>query len=425
MEIICKKSNLSGEIQIPASKSQVVRALVIATLADGVSKIIDPLLSDDSSACIAGCRAFGAEIIEKESLLEVVGVGKEPRTPINDVYLGNSGISNTFLAGLAAHTKGPSVLTGGDSLLARPFNPLCEGINDLGGKAESFDNTGRPPLVISGYLLGGFTEIDGVNSQPVSSLLVNCALAKNDSELHVTNPSETPYIEMTLNWLKEQGIKYTSTKDYTKYSIKGGQSFKPFEKRIPADWSSACFSLCAAAITKDSSVLVKGLDLNDAQGDKVIIDYLKKMGAKIKFTPQGIVVNSTNLQGIEIDLNAAPDMLPILSVLGCFAEGETKLVNVAHARIKETDRIKSMSTELRKMGADILELSDGLVIKKSKLHGAKLNGYNDHRTIMALAVAGVNAQGVTKISTAQGINKTYPTFVNSMVKLGAGMRLVE
>ncbi|VVB75639.1 3-phosphoshikimate 1-carboxyvinyltransferase [uncultured archaeon] len=424
MELVCKKSDISGEILVPGSKSQVVRALVIATLAKGTSRIINPLLSDDSSACIAGCRAFGADVLEKESLIVVNGVSGKPRTPNADVYLGNSGISNTFLAGLAAHAKGPSVLTGGESLRSRPFAPLCDGINDLGGKAESFEDTGRPPLIVSGYLSGGFTEIDGVNSQPVSSLIVNSALAREDTEISVINPSETPYVEMTLKWLSEQGIKYKASKDFSSYKVRGEQEYKSFEKVIPADWSSACFSLCAAAITPSSEVLVKGLDFNDAQGDKEIINILKKMGAEITVLPEGVRVVSANLQGTEIDLSKTPDAFPILSVVGCFAEGETRLVNVAHARIKETDRIKSMSEGLRKMGAVIEELPDGLVVRKSKLHGANLNGYNDHRTIMSLAVAGINAEGETKISTAEGINKTYPSFVTSMKKLGAQMEVI-
>jgi len=424
MKLVCKKSNILGEILVPGSKSQVVRALVIATLAEGTSKIINPLLSDDSSACIAGCRAFGADVVEKESSIEVTGIGGKPRTPNADVYLGNSGISNTFLAGLAAHAKGPSVLTGGDSLRSRPFAPLCNGINDLGAKAESFDDTGRPPLIVSGYIEGGFTEIDGVNSQPISSLLVNCALAKMDTEISVTNPNETPYVEMTLKWLNEQGIKYKAAKDFSSYKVQGNQAYKSFEKVIPADWSSACFSLCAAAITPSSEVLVKGLDFSESQGDKEIINMLKKMGAEIKVLPEGVRVCSANLQGTELDLSKTPDALPILAVVGCFAEGETRLVNVAHARIKETDRIKSMSEGLRKMGASIEELPDGMIIKKSKLHGADLNGYNDHRTIMSLAVAGINAKGETRISTAEGINKTYPSFVTSMKKLGAQMEVI-
>ncbi|MFA5358097.1 MAG: 3-phosphoshikimate 1-carboxyvinyltransferase [archaeon] len=424
MIINCKKSSLNGEIKIPGSKSHVVRALVIASLAEGTSKILDPLYSDDSSACISACRAFGAKIIEKDSLLEVRGIGKKPRTPVKEVYLGNSGVSTTYIAGLAAHARGPSILTGGESLSARPFEPICKGINNLGGKAESLGGSGKLPLKISGFLEGGFTEIDGVNSQPVSSLLVNCAIAKNDSEIKVINPHETPYVEMTMHWLDEQKINYKASKNFDKFEVSGGQEFKPFEKSIPADWSSACFSLCAGAIIPNSKIVLKGLDYDDSQGDKEIVNVLKKMGTNIKIEKDGTTVETSELRGTEIDLNKMPDALPILSVVACFADGETRITNVAHSRIKETDRISAMYNELKKMGANIEELPDGLLIRKSKLNGAAVNGHSDHRTIMALAIAGLNAEGSTKINTAEGISKTYPTFVDTMRKLGAKMEMV-
>ncbi len=419
----CKKSVLNGEITIPGSKSHTIRALIIASLANGTSKILKPLYCDDSTACITGCRAFGAKITKKNSVWKITGFDGKPRTPVKKVYLGESGISATNLAGIAAHTKGSSILTGGKTLRARPFEPICKGINDLGGKAESYQGSGKPPLKISGFLEGGFTEIDGMNSQPVSSLLINCAIAKNDSEIAVLNPAETIYVELTMRWLDAQGIKYNAAKDFTKYNVEGGQSFHSFEKAIPADWSSACFSLCAAAITPGSKVLVKGLDFNDTQGDKEIVDILKKMGADIKNKEDGFLVKASELHGIEVDLNQMPDAVPIVSVIGCLAEGETRIVNVAHARIKETDRLKAMAAELKKMGADVEEKSDGLVIKKSTLKGALVNGYFDHRTIMALAVAGMNAKGTTRIITAEGISKTYPSFVNDMKQIGAKIEL--
>lgn len=423
MELLCKRSVLKGEIRIPGSKSHTIRALIIASLAAGTSKILEPLSSNDSTAAIAGCKAFGAKIKEKSSLWEVTGFGGKPKTPAKEVYLSESGISTTNLAGMAAHAEGPSILTGGETLRRRPFEPICKGINDLGGKAESYQNSGRPPLKISGFLKGGFTEIDGLNSQPVSSLLINCVIAKGGSEISVVNPHETPYIEMTMRWLDEQSIEYKAADDFTKYNVEGGQSYHRFEKAIPADWSSACFSLCAAAITPGSEMLIKGLDFNDTQGDKEIVNILKKMGADIEVKEAGVLVKAGELHGIEVDLNQMPDAVPIISVVGCFAEGETRIVNVAQARIKETDRLSAMATELKKMGADVEEKPDGLFIRKSVLKGTLVNGHSDHRTIMALAVAGMNAEGITKITTVEGISKTYPSFVRDMKKIGAKMSL--
>ncbi len=424
MQLVIKRSSLQGAIQIPGSKSHTIRAFVIASLASGISKILLPLQSDDSSACLAGCRAFGASVKEK-GYCEIKGFAGKPKTPAKEVDLANSGISTNFLAGIAGHAKGPIIITGGESLRARPFEPICKGINDLGGKAESFQNRGKPPLKISGFIKGGSTGIDGLSSQPVSSLLLSAAIAEQDTEMHVIAPSETPYIEMTMHWMRGLGVKCKANSNFEKFNIEGNQQFNSFEKAIPADWSSACFPLCAAAITGSSSVLLKGLDLNDLQGDKDVLNMLKRMGADIIVKKEGILVNSSELTGKELDLNATPDALPALAVAGCFASGETRLVNVAQARIKETDRIRAMAAELRKMGADIEELPNGLIVRKSTLHGADVNGYNDHRTIMALAIAGLNADGITKISTAEGMNKTYPSFAVDMRKIGAKMEMLK
>ncbi|MCX6798792.1 MAG: 3-phosphoshikimate 1-carboxyvinyltransferase [Candidatus Diapherotrites archaeon] len=424
MELAVRKSSLHGSILIPGSKSHAIRAVVLASLAEGTSKILRPLESDDSTACLRAAVSFGAQVREKGGWI-VKGFAGKPRTPAKELDLGNSGISTNFLAATAAFAKGPTILTGGDSLRSRPFGPICKAINDFGGKAESFGNSGKPPLKISGFLQGGSTEIDGLNSQPVSSLLMNCPVAKQDTEISVVNPHETPYVEMTMRWLDKLGIKYKASENFGRFFVEGEQRYNAFEQPIPADWSSAAFPLCAAAITPGSGVLLQGLDFSDSQGDKEIVTMLRNMGAEIKFREGGIIVNSSELHGAELDLNATPDALPALAVVGCFAEGETRLVNVAQARIKETDRIKAMAAELRKMGADVEELPDGLVVRKSKLKGAVVEGYNDHRTIMALAVAGLNAEGVTKISTAEGINKTYPAFIEAMKGIGAKMELLK
>jgi len=248
---------------------------------------------------------------------------------------------------------------------------------------------------------------------------MNCPLAKNNSEIFVSEPHEKPFVEMTMHWLKELGIKARANPELTKFCVQGEQQYNAFEKTIPADWSSAAFPLCAAAITKNSGILLCGLDLNDAQGDKEIINMLKKMGANITVEEQGIRVQGSELHGAELDLNSTPDALPVLAVVGCCAEGETRLVNVAQARIKETDRISAIAQELKKMGANIEEKPDGLVIRKSSLQGTIVQGHNDHRTVMALAVAGMIAEGITKIETIEAINKTFPNFFELMKKISA------
>ncbi|MDP6671265.1 MAG: 3-phosphoshikimate 1-carboxyvinyltransferase, partial [archaeon] len=361
MKLLVKKSVLDGEITIPASKSHTIRAVVIASLAEGKSILHNPLDSADSQASVGACRAMGAKISQNENW-EIEGFAGKPKTPGSEIDLLNSGTSANLIAGVATLAQGPTVLTGDTSLRSRPFAPILKALNDLGASAESISGDGRAPLKISGFLKGGSTEIDGMNSQPVSSLLISCALAQADSEIFVPNLHEQPYVKMTMQWLDEQGINYSES-NMERFKVKGNQSFKSFEKTIPADFSSATFPLCAAAISPESNVLLKGLDMNDAQGDKDVANMLKKMGAEISVGEDGIRVIGSKLQGAELDLKNAPDALPALAVVGCFAEGETRLVNVAHARIKETDRIATMVSELKKMGADVEELDDGLVVR--------------------------------------------------------------
>lgn len=415
--IVNKTDKLSGEIKIPASKSHTIRAIIFASLASGNSKIINPLYSDDTRAAINACQALGAKITEKENLILVSGFGAKPKDPEKKLNMLNSGTSLNMLTSISALSDFKVFLDGDSSLRKRPVQPLLDALENLGAYAKSVDSNGCPPVEIQGHLKGGETEIDCKSSQYVSSLLIACPLLNNDTILHIKNLCEIPYIEMTLKWLDELGIKYEN-KNLEFFKIYGGQQYNSFEKSIPADWSSAAFPICAAAIT-NSNILLKNLDINDSQGDKKIIEYLKQMGADIKIEGKGIRVRGKELQGMEVDLNETPDLLPVMAVVGCFAKEETKLNNIAHARIKETDRIKVIHDELKKMNADITENKDGLVIKNKPLKSAKLSGHKDHRVVMALSLAGMIADGKTSIDTAESVSVTYPDYFESMKALGA------
>jgi 3-phosphoshikimate 1-carboxyvinyltransferase len=269
---------------------------------------------------------------------------------------------------------------------------------------------------------GGRAYVDASKtSQYLTSLLINCPLASGDSDIVVHNVVERPYIEMTLGWLDEQGIRYEK-EGFEHFVIPGGQSYQAFEKSIPADFSSATFFLCAAAIT-GSELTLLGLNMADSQGDKAVVDMLREMGAKIEELPEGIRVTGGSLKGGEFDLANTPDALPALAVTACFAEGITRLVNVAQARHKETDRIRAMRRELSKMGARIEELPDGLEITGSLLHAAKVNGHKDHRIVMALAVAGLACERRTEIDTAESVSVTFPNFAELMRSAGANMQI--
>jgi 3-phosphoshikimate 1-carboxyvinyltransferase len=201
------------------------------------------------------------------------------------------------------------------------------------------------------------------------------------------------------------------------FHIQGDQYYQPFETAITGDFSSATFPLCAAAVT-GSSILIKGLDFNDEQGDREVFNILQSMGVKMVNHDKGITVNGEQLQGMELDLNDIPDALPALAVVGCFARGRTILRNVKQARLKECDRIAAAVTELKKMGADIRELADGIEVCESRLSGTMLHGYHDHRMVMALAIAGLASAGETIIDSAEAIGVTYPTFIDDIKSLG-------
>lgn len=415
---------LSGEITIPPSKSHTIRAVIIASLAQGRSKLLNPLFSEDTKSAIQACENLGAKIEQKSDSLIIEGFGSSPDKPSAVIDMLNSGTSTNLIMGILAGLGIEAEITGDASLQTRPVKSLAAALETLGCKIDFTEDNGCPPLKISGRIKGGKVTLDASkSSQYVSSLLIACPLAKHDTEIFVENPTELPYIEMTVKWLDEQNIKYERD-GFNYFKISGNQNYKSFEKSIPADWSSAAFPICAAAITK-SDVLIKGIDINDVQGDKAIIEYLKDMGANIRVEENGIRIKGGKLQGKELDINATPDALPALSVMGCLAEGETKLVNVAQARVKETDRIKVMADELKKMGALIEELPDGLIIKKSRLEGTKLSGHHDHRVVMALSIAAMASDNESIIDTAEAVSVTYPDYVKTMCNLGANITLIE
>jgi len=424
MNFVCQKSRLHGDVTIPGSKSHTIRAVALASLAPGVSRIEAPLDSGDARSSVRAFTALGAKIDCQPDVWTVQGTGGEPRTPDDVVDVGNSGTTVNIAMGSAALVrKGFTVFTGDCQIRRRPSGALLAALNDLGAWAESTRGNGCPPIVIRGRLKGGTTTIECKSSQYLTSLLINCPLADGDSVIKVPVLEEKPYVEMTLDWLARQGIKLE--RDGTKeFRIPGRQNYKAFSRRIPADFSSATFFLCAGALG-DNDVVVRGLDFNDTQGDKAVIDYLRQMGARVEVVPEGIRVRPGKLTGCYIDLNATPDALPMMAVVACFAAGKTTLGNVAHARIKETDRIATMREELTKLGANVTEKPDGLVIEQSELHAAEVDGHHDHRIAMALAVAGCAIPGIPTVHTAEVATVTFPTFMYCLRSLGAGISTTE
>lgn len=418
MRLIVRKSHLRGQAEIPGSKSHTVRGVAIASLAEGESIIRKPLVAADTSSAVAAYRALGAEISMLDDRWIVKGFGGSPRNGGGTIDVGNSGTTLYIALGSAALSDREYHFTGDSQIQRRPSGPLVEALKELGVQASTAFPGGIGPVTLNGPIRGGSVRLDSSKtSQYLTSLLINCPLASGDTTVEAIDLVEQPYVEMTLKWIEEQGIRVTH-ENFVRFNIPGGQRYLPFDRRIAADWSSATFFMCAAAIT-GSVVEMPGLDLSDTQGDKAVADMLSRMGAAVERTENGIRVGGGRLTGGEFDLRDTPDALPALAVTACFAEGETRLVNVAQARLKETDRITVMRQELSKMGADIEELPDGLVVRGSRLHAAHVHGHDDHRVIMALAVAGLAVDGETVIEPADAVAVTFPTFVELMNHIGA------
>jgi 3-phosphoshikimate 1-carboxyvinyltransferase len=432
-----ERSSFSGIAYAPPSKSHTLRAILLASLAEGISYIEAPLLSSDSMAMMRACELLGAKIsLHKESnTLEISGIALSHKNPLSHaldvIQAENSGIILRFLAAIAALSpSNPIVITGDASIRSqRPIAPLLSALRQLGASAISTKGDGFAPLIIQGPWRGGIASLCGNDSQPISALLIAAALAPCDSTtLQVENPGELPWIGVTLRWLDFLGLHYKHNKDFTYYHIPGKQKINAFRYRVPGDQSSAAFPIAAAVIT-GSPLLMKNFDVTDSQGDKEAIFYLQRMGAPLLFDSanQQILVEKSpkcNLKGNEIDLSLCIDALPILSVVAAFASGKTLLKNGAVAKEKECNRIACMAEELTKLGATVAVQEDGLEILggRESLRSAKVLSHQDHRVAMALATAGFALSGITTIHGTECVAKTFPTFAEEMAKLGGKIR---
>jgi len=424
MKLLVRKSRLSGTVTIPGSKSHTIRAVAVAALAKGQSFINNPLYSSDTRAAVTCYQALGAAIDTSDpELWKVTGTGGKIKAPNEIIDVGNSGTTLRIAMGSAAlvQTGQTTSFTGDEQIQTRPVGPLMDSLNDLGAKCVSLNKNGKVPIEITGKITGGKTSIDAFTSQYLSSLLLCTPLCKEDTEIDVTTLNEPDYVQMTLDWLDKQNIKYENQM-MRKFRIKGNQNYKAFNATIPADFSSATFFLCAAALVGEKVNLV-GLDFSDSQPDKAVVDYLKAMGADIEIEAGSVTIRATKLRGTEIDMNKTPDSLPAMAVTAAFADGTTKLLNVPQARNKETDRIKCMAEELIKIGVAVEELPDGLIINGSKPKPAELDGRSDHRIVMAMSLAGLCLNDQCSIDTAEAMNVTFPNYVELMQSLGADIQM--
>ena len=394
-----ENSILRGSVDAPPSKSAAHRALICSFLAGGgnVEGIIG---SNDMKATLGALEAL-----------------KEGKSTINCL---ESGSTLRFIIPVAA-ALGKSVCFTGEGRL--PERPIKEYISLLESHGVKCKSNGFLPLEISGKLTGGRFEIRGdISSQYITGLLLALPILKEKSEIVLTTPLQSkPYVDMTIKVLKDYNVNIEETK--TGYVIPENQQFKPCNSKVEGDWSQAAFFLSAGAINGDISVC--NLDLNSAQGDKEIVDILKRFGADIEVADSSVRAKKSELSGIEIDAENIPDLVPVLAAVASTAKGKTVIKNAERLRLKESDRIESVVSNLRKMGIEVCETPDGMIIEGGEVSGAELYGFNDHRIVMAFSVLALNANGKTRISDAFSINKSYPGFFEDYNLLGGRANVID
>ncbi len=427
-------AQLNGDVNVPGSKSQTARGLILGTLAKGTSHILHPMLNLDNYDIAQCCRLLGAEVdTSNDEDWVVTSPGLEGlHIPGAVLDVGNSGTGYYFITTLAAMLEGKSIVTGDYQICYRPIAPLLTALRDMGGTAISTRGNELAPLMVEGPIKGGYTvHLNGKNVQWGIGLMVCCpALDKPTTIIYDTPLGERPYANLTMDWMKAAGV-YLENYNYEKFVIPGNQTYHPFTKRTARDWCSASYPLVATAIMKEPCrIKLLDMDINDFMGERHYVDWINQMGGHVEVLNDGkdgvIVEGGHELHGIEIDCGDTPDAVPALAVLGCYAQGKMKLYNIAASRMKETDRSKTIAQELRKMGAHIDEEEDSLTIYHSPLHGATIDGHNDHRIVMATACAALGADGPSFIDSVDHVGVSFPRFYEEMRGIGANIiRLVE
>jgi 3-phosphoshikimate 1-carboxyvinyltransferase len=422
MKEIVPRQKIEATILVPGSKSITQRALIAAALADGDSRLIGPLASEDTKYTAKALRAMGVKVRDKDSDWTIIGCGGKVMTPRSEIFLGNNGTATRFLTSVAALGHGVFTINGSKRMTERPIRPLMEALAGWGVAIRSLRDTGCPPLEVRGAgIMGGKTLLpEGKSSQYLSSLLLVAPYATQPAVLDVAGEIlSKPYVHMTLAVMKEFGIKVKASRELNHFEIPTGK-YCPREYRIEGDASSASYFWAAAAVT-GGRVTVANVPERSLQGDTELVDILVRMGCRVEKSSAGITVQGPKeLKGIEVDMGNCPDVVPTLAVVASRALGRTVISNIAHLRIKECDRLQVMATELSKLGVRLEERSDALVIegqgRKADLHGAEIKTYQDHRIAMSFAVAGLFVPGV-KVLGEECVGKSFPDFWERFAEL--------
>jgi len=412
--------SLDAVVAAPGSKSYTQRALVLAALAEGESVLLNPLIAEDTTILLSALQELGADAVVGEGEFRVIGTGGRisPLKPGREISLGNNGTAMRLLMSIAALGKGDYVLTGGPRLCERPVQPLIGALGQLGGRAESLKQDGCPPVLVGGGgLRGGKAVLENIeSSQFISSLLLAAPFADLDVAVEVRGeiPSR-PYVDLTIQAMSDFGVD-VAVKDQS-FLVEAGRKYNARRYRIEGDVSSASYFFAAAALC-GGRVRVLNINPKTRQGDIGLLHILERLGCRIRKGYYDIEVAGGDLAGGEItfDMGEMPDVAPTVAVLAAVRPGRTVITNVAHLRVKESNRLQALAAELRKTGVHAEELPHGISIEGGNPKGALIETYNDHRIAMSFAVLGLAAPGM-RIADPGCVGKSFPGFWKALETL--------
>lgn len=412
---------VQGRIRPPGSKSLTNRALIVAALAEGTSRLTGVLASRDTEVMIDSLQRLGLKVTQDldACTLSIEGCGGRLQPGPIDLWCENSGTSIRFLTSLCCLGQGTYRLDGNARMRERPIAPLVEALQQVGVDIRCELGTDCPPVLIeSGGLPGGRWTVGGdVSSQYLSALLMSAPLAREEVTVAVSGELVSrPYIDMTLAVMASFGAEVVEAQPQEfQIAAKGyrGQSYA-----VEPDASAASYFFALAAVT-GGTITVEGLSRESLQGDVGFVDALTQMGCTAEWNDDSITVTGGSLRGIDVDMNAISDTAQTLACVAPFAEGPTRIRNVAHMRVKETDRVSALVTELRRVGLQVEEFDDGLEIVPGPMHGAAIETYDDHRMAMSFALLGLRVPGI-RILDPGCTSKTYPAYFEDLQRLCKG-----
>ena len=430
MKIKIKPGNLKGTIEIPPSKSYSHRAVIAAALAENgkKSKIDNLKFSVDITTTTDIMENWGAEIERFESALEIIGNGGKVVPRDKYVQCNESGSTIRFLIPVGITRENELIFDGKGKLVDRPLDSYYKIFEEQGLKYETTGS--KLPLTVNGKLKAGNYEIDGnISSQFITGLLYALPLLEGDSKLIINKNLESKgYVDLTLEILKLAGIEIVNN-GYKSFDIKGNQTYKPFNYTVEGDYSQVAFWIVAGIISanRDNEVKCLHVNKNSLQGDREIIEIVTRMGANLEIFDDYVIVKPSKTKGTVIDISQCPDIGPILTVLAALSEGETRIINGERLRIKESDRITSIKTELNKLGGNVAEEGDSLIIQgvDGFTGGVTVSAWNDHRIAMSLAVASTRCEKEIILEEAESVRKSYPHFWDDFVKMGGEIEVIE